>query len=222
MDATAEHLWIVGAHSADRIRQVSAMVSPDISVSSHRGLRGPFSGICAVLNDLVPEVYKDRPELVDEYQASILYAAPELSATIGPARSTLTSSTPHEERTRFFGLGLIRAVSHGLVTFLGSCAELRPLTLFFDDAHNADPAEQEFLELLLRRGRPELIRVVVGTASEPLPAALAQALDRYARRVDAPSSVTSAARADSVLARDYVAADGTSDDPRELESCGEK
>jgi tetratricopeptide (TPR) repeat protein len=191
------------------------MSSPDISASSHRGLRGPFSGICAVLNELVPRVYKDWPELVDEYRASILYAAPELADTVGPALTTLTSSTPHEERTRFFGLGLIRSVSHGLVTFLGRYAEVGgPLTLFFDNAHHADPAEQEFLELLLRRGRPELVRVVIGTGVEALPTALAQALDRYARRVEAPVVLT--ARDDGSLVSDYVAADGTSDDPRQL------
>jgi tetratricopeptide (TPR) repeat protein len=216
MDPTARHTWIVGTHSADRVRQAGSIGPAPISVSCHRRLRGPYSGICALLNELVPGIYRTRPELAEQYRASILYVAPGLSDTIGPPLTTLTSSTPHEERTRFYGLGLGRSAAHGIITFLTKYSELlsEPPVLFFDHAQHADPAEHEFLELLLRRARREVLHVVVGTAPEPVPEALGRALSHYARRIDVPASPggPSAARDDDALTRAYVRSDGTSDD----------
>jgi len=173
-----------------------------------------------MLNTLVLDANRRWPELVAEHRPCILYAAPGLSSITGPAPPILTFSTPHEERTRFFGLGYVRSVSHDIVTFLNEYAGRRvsgPLTIFFDNAHAADPTEQEFLELLLRRSQPEKLRLVVGTAGEALPSGLARALRTYARHVGVPRSAAApAVGSDEDLARAYVNADGTSDDPQLL------
>jgi tetratricopeptide (TPR) repeat protein len=88
--------------------------------------------------------------------------------------------------------------------------------LFFDNAHCADPTEQEFLELVLRRARPEKLHIAVGTTDDTLPEGLAGALHRYARRIDIASAPASdVARAEAELVRAFVSSDGTSDDPQE-------
>jgi tetratricopeptide (TPR) repeat protein len=221
MNATAGHVWIVGDRATSRSRQATITGDAGISVNCHRRLRGPYSGTTVVLNALVPEARRLCPGLVTEFLPSILYAAPDLAGAVGPAPPILTFSTPHEERTRFFGLGYVRAVSHALVTFLDEYARRPgggPLTLFFDNVHAADPAEQEFLALALRRARPDRLRLLIGSADEEMPAELSAALLAYTRRVDAippavsPPAVTVAGE-DERRARAYIDTDGTNDDP---------
>jgi tetratricopeptide (TPR) repeat protein len=169
-----------------------------------------------VLTSLIPEAMRCCPDLVTEYRTGILYAAPDLATVTGPAPPILTFSTPHEERTRFFGLGYVRAVSHAIVTFLNKCAPQRQggrLTLFFDNVHEADPTEQEFLELALRRCRPSNLRLIIGTAGEELPHPLVTALRAYAQRADVRRATDSAIGDDKSLAIAYIDSDGTSDDP---------
>jgi tetratricopeptide (TPR) repeat protein len=190
------------------------MANADVSVDCHRRLRGPYSGTCVALASLLPEALRQCPDLVAEYQVSILYAAPDLVTLTGPAPQVLTFSTPHEERTRFFGLGYVRAVSQAIVTFLSTYALHRPLTLFFDNVHAADPTEQEFLELALRRCRPSDLRLIVGSASGNLPDPLAAALGAYAQRVDVAHAVDSEISGDDEsLAIAYIESDGTDDGP---------
>jgi tetratricopeptide (TPR) repeat protein len=223
MTSVAHHTWIADGCAADRFRQASAIGPADIRVNCHRRLRGPYSGTSVMLHALVPEVSRQFPDLVTEYRPCILYAAPDLATIIGPAPPILTFSTPHEERTRFFGLGYVRAVSHGIVTFLGEYARQRPagpLTLFFDNAHQADPTEQEFLELALRRCQPENLRLMIGTADRELPDGLAHALRTHARRVDVMTDSTATnstiTNSDERLAAAFIDADGASDDPELL------
>ena len=214
MTSIAKHTWVLGEHAIDRVRLVAGIDPAALSVDSHRRLRGPYSGSCVVLNTLVPDAHRERPELVRAHRACILYAAPGLSAVIGEAPATLTFSTPHQDRTRFFGLGYVRAVSQDIVTFLNEYARRRPLTIFFDNAHQADPTEQEFLELLLRRSVPEQLRILVGTTGEALPERLAGALRTYAHRVDTSAAAAAAAAGNQDRpARAYIDSDGTSDDP---------
>jgi tetratricopeptide (TPR) repeat protein len=228
MNSVARHTWIASERAADRFRQASAIGPADISANCHRRLRGPYSGTSVMLNALVPEASRQLPDLVAEYRPCILYAAPDLATVIGPAPPILTFSTPHEERTRFFGLGYVRAVSHGIVTFLSEYARQRPagpLTLFFDNAHQADPTEQEFLELALRRCQPDNLRLMIGTAERELPDGLAHALRTHAWRADAMADSamddsamddTAMADSDEHLAMAFIDADGTSDDPELL------
>jgi tetratricopeptide (TPR) repeat protein len=202
------------------MRQAAVTAPADISVNSHRGLRGPYSGTCLVLGTLVADAFRRWPDLVAEHLPCLLYAAPDLATLTGPAPPILTFSTPHEERTRFFGVGYSRAVSHAIVTFLSEYIRRRPgtpLTVCYDGVHAADPTEQEFLEIALRRLRPEQLRLVVGTTAGPLPAGLSKALAAYAHRISAaPAAPITADRSDEQLALAYIAADGTSDDPAML------
>lgn len=228
MDSPIRHTWLRGGRATDRAAALEIAGAADIAVNCHRGLRGPYSGTCVVLKSIATQAYNAWPDLIDDHRTCILYAAPALSEVIGPAPPILTFSTPHDERTRFFGLGYVRSVSHGIVTFLTRYAErlladrrvaggeqAQPLTIFFDNLDAADPTEQEFVQLLLRRAAPELLRVVVGTADDTLPDGLAGALASYTRSVEvAISALAPLTASDEDLAREYISSDGTSDDPR--------
>lgn len=212
MMSSAHHTWIAGARSADRVREAGAMGPPDVSANCHRRLRGPYSGVSAALDVVVRDAYRYWPDLVDEHRVSLLHAVPDLCSLIGPPVDTLTSSTPHEERTRFFGQALARCVSHGVVSFLDAYGQRRdspPLVLFFDEVHHADPTEQEFLGLALRRADPGSIHLIVGTGDGALPEVLNSALHRYAQRIDAAESPSAPPGCrDEELVRRFVASTG--------------
>jgi tetratricopeptide (TPR) repeat protein len=207
---THTHLVIIGARRADRLATMAALAAPDVVASCHARLRGPYSGTGVVLRSVVGAARCHRPDLIDAHRIELLYAEPGLGEIIGPPPPTLVSVTPHEERTRYFGQRLIRAMSQGIVTFLIAYARSSPLTLALDDLHAADATEQELVEILLRRADPACLRVLVGTADDdgiPGPAR------RIAAAVRTPSHD---ARSAAERVRAYVRADGTSDDPAEL------
>lgn len=234
MTAAAQHLWVVGPSRAAR-RAAMTAVRPDLTVSCHTRRRGPYAGIIELLNDIVPRAHRRWPDLVAHHVVELLYTVPELTGQIGPAPDTLVGTTPHEERTRYFGRHWIRANSQGVITFLIGYARLlreaeptaAPLTLALDDLHAAEPTAQEFVALLVRRAEAGLLRVVVGTTDEPLPQELAGALARVERITAAgeppqpsgPRELGAGSRGprdDESLLRAYIDSDGTSDDPAEL------
>ncbi|HEX6467734.1 MAG TPA: tetratricopeptide repeat protein [Streptosporangiaceae bacterium] len=215
-----DHLWIAGEPPA----------RDGISVDCHRRLRGPFTGLGGVLRALVPRLAGRAPALVNAHAFEILSVAPELRAHVDPPPRTLTEMSEKDERTRLYAPRQTRRLAHGAIDLLVAAATpelLGPLTLSFANADGADPTDQEFLALLLRRTRESGIRVIVHTAAaEPpgLPDELAAALRDRARRarrarsgreVDAAPD-RRAGRTPGGLVRAFVAGDGVSADPREL------
>ncbi|SHM07680.1 tetratricopeptide repeat protein [Actinacidiphila paucisporea] len=218
----AAHRRIVGDSRATRSAAATADGSAPLVARCHQRLRGPYTGVDTVLAAVLPRARRQWPDLVERHRVEILYGMPELQDLIGPAPRTLASESPFEQRTRFFGSGMIRCMSQGVVTFLLEYAgRLRHLGepapyLFFDEAHRAEPTTREFLALLVRRADPELLLVAVGEADA------ADADDELAD-VLASRTVTLVAaggqpaatggRTEAELAAAYVEADGTSDDP---------
>jgi tetratricopeptide (TPR) repeat protein len=212
------HLWIHGGRGDER----QAAGDPGLRWHScHRQLRGPFSGLAPVLIEIVPQLQREAPELIAEHHAELTAIVPELAELIGIGPRTLVEITPHEERTRYYGNTWIRGLSHGLISLLMEYARRRgddlPWQLAFDRIEEADMAEQEFLASLLRRCDPAVLRVTVGTAGEVSCAELGWALTRYASKRP-PATVHRPADDRTVehLLANYIASDGTSDDPAEL------
>ncbi len=208
------HLLVTGPRRATR----RTALRSDHYASCHAHLGGPYAGVAEILRALARDAHARFPRLTEHHRIELLCAVPELSALIGAAPDTLVSSTPHDERTRFFGHSLIRAMSQGVVTFLIAYARLRaePLTLALDDLDSAEPTTQELVAILLRRADPAVLCIAVGTAGKPLPAELAAACERHAVPFIAPAAHEADARGDEDRLRAYVDADGTSDDPGEL------
>src|SRR5262249_50453312 len=234
MDTARRHGWIVGPTRSVPRAAMAGPPSPHLMAGCHQRLRGPYTGTGAVLREYVPDAFKRWPELVETHRVELLYTIPELSADIGPEPETLVGSTPYEERTRYFGVQWIRGMSQGVISFLLEYARRAstggPLRLAFDDAHAAEPTEQELLALLVRRADPASLHILIGSTADRLPDELTTALTTYADRVDLPargSGTGTPARSASDpgrvrapvpaedLVRAYVYSDGTSDDPAE-------
>ena len=223
MTLSAEHLVACAPTKRTRREAFQSTGRVDIEVSTHARLRGPYSGVGQVLEAVVPHADVSWPDLVHAHQLELLVAAPDLARLVGAGPRSLVDTTPHEERTRYFGLHLIRAFSQGIVSFLLEYARLirtergSPLTLAFDDVQRADPTTQEFVAILLRRADPAALRLLIGTTGELLEPELAASLEDHAGhvRVDKPSPPPEENRSAAELVQAYVASDGTSDDPAE-------
>ena len=136
----------------------------EFSVSCHRWLGGPFTGVGGLLPEIVPRIHREFPDLAARHRHAILTIAPELAEIVGTVPETLTAAAPWEERTRFQN-GLARRASHGVTELLIAYAERGgPLRLTFEDVAEADPTDQEFLEILRRRADPELVDVRLSTS----------------------------------------------------------
>ncbi|WP_165845719.1 tetratricopeptide repeat protein [Streptacidiphilus pinicola] len=221
---------------ATRLRLASGNRNADVIARCHQRLRGPYTGVDTVLRAVLPEAVRRWPDLVEFHRVELLYGMPELADLVGPAPRTLANDSSFTERTRFFGSGMIRCMSQGIVSFLLGHAERLassgglPLHLVFDEVDQAEPTTQEFLALLLRRADPAQLQVTVCVRPSELPDELERALTRHAERVDCgpehgrPDADTADRRgttapADTAhlaeLVEAYVAGDCTSSDPAE-------
>jgi tetratricopeptide (TPR) repeat protein len=232
MQPFERHVAVVAERRAARRATIAALApapAPDLTVSCHARLGGPYAGVATVLETLVPDAHARWPELVRERRIELLMAVPELERVIGARPGTLVETTPHDERTRYFGQHLIGAASQGIVTFLIAHARrlapdrVSPLTLAFDDVHAADPTAQDLVALLLRRADPAVLRVLVATTGADPGGLLGAALAAHAAHVDGLAGLAGAApatglRSPAQLLAAYVAADGTSDDPAECDA----
>lgn len=235
----AAHRRIVGTTRAERIGASASAGGPTAVVRCHQRLRGPYTGVDTVLAEVLPKARLRWPALVEQHRVELLYGMPELEELIGEAPRTLASQSPFKQRTRFFGSGMIRCMSQGVVTFLLEYARRvreadEPMPeLVFDEVHEAEATTREFLALLVRRADPRVLPVTVaGTGAEPddeLTAVLAaHAQTLHVAPADAGTDTgtgAGAAAGDDPAGREpaaddmvaaYVRSDGTSDDPSEV------
>ncbi|WP_051967550.1 tetratricopeptide repeat protein [Kitasatospora mediocidica] len=230
----AGHRTIVGTSPAVRLSAAGADDDLAVVARCHRRLRGPYTGVDTVLRAVLPEAARRWPALVEHHRTELLYGIPELAELVGPAPRTLASESSFDERTRFFGAGMIRCMSQGIVSFLldharrvRACGEV-PAHLVFDEVDQADPTTQEFIALLVRRADPAHLRVTVCAAPGELPEELTRVLARHTERTDAEGTPRGSGphentphesrppRTDGELVEAYVLGDGTSSDPTQL------
>jgi tetratricopeptide (TPR) repeat protein len=215
------HLWIVGQRP---VHDDPASEDPArghyTDLDCHRRLRGPYTGVGTLLRALVPRAGRDCPDLTRAHAFEILSIAPELADLVDAPPQTLTELAGKDERTRLYTRVHTRRLAHGVIDLLVSWAEAGdagPLRLAFADVDEADPTDQEFLALLLRRARPRLIRATVHTRVADLPPELAAALRDHAERSDrAPVRAAARPRDPGELLRAYIESDGVAEDPAQL------
>jgi len=200
--APAVHQWIVTADGSvapsPTVAQApgTAAAADPVElvppVQAHRRLRGPYTGAGTILRALVPRALAQYPELVSAHEIEILSTTPELHKVVPAARATLTSLAVPKERTRFYSRLRTLRIAHGLTDFLRDLVALegggpRTLTLYHVD--DADPTDQEFVSILLRRIPPGLLalRVVTREGAALVPP-LTTALEKYAVKSEAPPS----------------------------------
>ncbi len=221
----SDHLWLRGARRRDRDahRRTWSLPPALAVVSAHRRLRGPYTAVGTLLRAIGADALERCPGLAERHNIAILTCAPEFEGAVPPMEVPLQAMSKAGERTRFEARLHTLRIAHGIVDLVQEyLAALGggPRTLVVEDVHEADPTDQEFLAVALRRFDPDLLRVVVGTDLEPVldppgpvAASLPEALEAYTGTVFA-ASVPAEPAGDP--ARAYVDGDGTDDDPRLL------
>jgi tetratricopeptide (TPR) repeat protein len=196
----ARHLWITpqpsgGCAALATTMNIGVPLVPVID--ANRRLRGPYTAAGRIVQCLAPAVLSSAPEaaraheLVHAHELEILTVAPELRGVIPSTHDTLTSLAIPKERTRFYSHNRTARLAHGLAEFIGDVAARTGAgrrCLVIDNLQDADPTDQEFVTILLRRIDPALLTLVIGTTA-PLAggAPLETALERYAHRHTPPA-----------------------------------
>jgi tetratricopeptide (TPR) repeat protein len=224
-----KHYWIRASHRRDRDRVRASIGLPATLavIDAHQRLRGPYTAAGTLLRLIGEDALARCPDLGSRHHIEIRETAPELCSSVPGIETLPDLSVTPGERARYQARLHTLRIAHGLTEFVRDyLAALGggPRTLVVDNAHCADPTDQEFLAVLLRRFAPEQLTIVVGTGTGPLtdppgPVAvsLTRALADYATQVDGPAAGPTAATAGQPtageLARAYVESDGTSTDP---------
>jgi tetratricopeptide (TPR) repeat protein len=226
------HWWISGYCRAERGQVIAGLNLPAYlaTVDAHRRLRGPYTAVGMLLRLIGADALQRRPDLGSRHYIEIQESTPELIGSVPAISKRLESAAaPSEESTRYPARLHTLRIAHGLAEFVRdylAALDDGPRTLVVENVHEADPTDQEFLAVLLRRLSPEQLTVVVCTRADvftdppgPNAVALSSALARYAVHRGGRAEPPPAAGIDDAevvsLARSYVDSDCISDDPRE-------
>lgn len=216
--ARAVHRWVRGGgrlSGSDRVRRAAFR----ISIDAHRNRRGPYTAAGELARRLAPQLRDKAPGLVGLHELTLLSLAPELRDRL-PASPEVAASFAFSREGDH--PSWTRRLAHGATDFLldyGDRLCPRGLRIEFQQVDAADPTDQEFIAVLLRRADPHRVAVTVGTASDELDAGLLDALRAYAEPGPPPAADPSAttnvpldrlsAAAVRRLARRYVESDLT-------------
>lgn len=225
-----QHYWIRGARRIFReeARQRLSLPPALAVLDAHRRLRGPYTAAGTFLRQFADDLIERCPDSVARHNIELVTSTPELEGRLPTAWRTLEWVVKDEERTRFYSRLHTRNIANGLAEVLRDYLIARgegPCTLVFENAHEADPTDQELISVLLRRTDLPGLLVVVGTSDGTPPdppgeidISMVEHLAAFATPVDAEPVAVERARVAEIraLARDYVDSDGVSDDPELL------
>ncbi|MFJ1595622.1 tetratricopeptide repeat protein [Streptomyces sp. NPDC088261] len=240
----SSHYWIQAPLRADRDRLIAGLVLPPVlaTVSAHRHLRGPYTAVGTLLRKIAPETLRRDPGLAQRHRIEIQETTPELAGLVPAILRPLEANAKGPVALSRYPARLHSLrVCHGLVDFIESHlagagdnsagdgpAGDTPYTLVVTDVEHADPTDQEFLAVLLRRIPARLLTVVVATGLDtppeqpgPVSESLPRALLAYTERIvsseaDSVSSDGDGTTSPDDLARAFVESDGVSDDTKQL------
>lgn len=218
--------WIRADRRRDRARALADLDLPPIwaTVDAHRRLRGPYTAAGSLLRLIADDLLDRCGDVGERHNIELLTSTPELAGRVPSAWHTLEWAVRDDERTRYYSRLHTRNIGNGLAEVLRDyLAALGggPRTLVIENAHQADPSDQEFVAILLRRQDIPGLTVVVGTSREPLvdprgeiDVSLAHTIATHAQAVDVEA--TAEEPLPDHPAQAYVDSDGTDDDPRLL------
>jgi tetratricopeptide (TPR) repeat protein len=228
----SNHYWIRAARRRDRERIVGNLDLPPVLavLDAHRRLRGPYTAAGALVRLIAADALARRPELGAAYNIELSTSAPELVAVLPRTWTSLEWEVAAGERTRFYSRLHTLNIANGLAEFLRDYLRAvggGPRSLIVENLHKADPTDQEFVAVLLRRTDLGELTVVAGTGLEPVvdppgesTISLVRILLTHAKALDGvgvPAGDEAVSETDAAtLARAYTEGDGVSDDPRLL------
>lgn len=219
------HQWLTGSSKQARTyKRGGEEAGTTYIMNCHQRYRGPYTGTSDLLRQLVPAVMENWSALVMDYSVEIMTIAPELKSLFAQEKETLTSVAVPKERTRFYSRTRTERLANGLCDMLKELAKdekLGCLQLRFEEAHQCDSLDAEFLSTLLRRSDPRLIQVIISSSTDIMHENLLAALQRYTlhEAVAGEEKPLDSKLQDEEelvhLAQRYVWSDCTSDNPLE-------
>jgi tetratricopeptide (TPR) repeat protein len=177
----SRHEWVVDPFHLDNEPPSRTHSDEYLEINAHRNLRGPYTAAIEIVLRLL-----DHPSisvlenLFHRRQLTLLLVCPELANSrwgSPEVRKWLTLSGEGNPSSRTLRL------AHGLTDFILDCAKhlnsLAPLVLSIDNVDFADPLDQEFLAVLLRRAHPDRLKVKIRTSSDRLHDQLRTAVQKF-------------------------------------------
>ncbi len=158
----ARRLWMEGALE-DARRQGGRVWMLDCSFQNG----GPWAGLRQLFLSILPELQRDRPDLVEKHDYELVHAVPELQKSIRVRNPTLTDSAPPEEKVRNYPADRAFRIIHGLIDLLDRWKgdSQIPWILGCDQLDHASHIGRRFFRELLRR-RGGRLRIVMLAGAE--------------------------------------------------------
>ncbi|WP_245647090.1 tetratricopeptide repeat protein [Microtetraspora niveoalba] len=167
-------------------------------INGHRRLRGPYTIGGALLRVLVPAALEHAPDLVAAHAVAIRAAAPDLRPLLPHREEPLGPGLHEDERILVPAPRRTLRVANGIAEFVRDRLD-GPRALRVENVHEADATDRELLAVLMRR-----VPGLTVAAAAPTPPDSWSGEDVVL--VTAPPA--------EGPVEDYVASDGTTDDPR--------
>src|SRR5579872_4099273 len=161
MSWPSSHDWVVAPFRVDRDAAPRCQDAEWQEIDAHRNFRGVYTAVAEIVRQLLTDAAVLAPDLLAQHQLTLLSVCPEAPCQMplsGRVADWLKVS--REGNARSWTLRL----AHGLTDFLVAYAARRPavrLAVCFENVDQADPLDQEFMSVLLRRADPARLLVRV-------------------------------------------------------------
>lgn len=130
---------------------------------------GPWAGVSEVFAELLPDIQRQNPQLVERHALELVSVLPRLRHSLHVRNPSLTDLASAEEKTRSYPADRAFRIVHGLIDLLDSwksatCADAE--WVIACDAYDlaGTIGGRFFDELMRRRGERLNLRLVVGVA----------------------------------------------------------
>jgi tetratricopeptide (TPR) repeat protein len=131
---------------------------------------GPWAGLKDLLNDLIPKIQSEAPDLLIKHDYELANVLPSLQKTISVRNPNLTDISQQHERTRNYPADRALRIIHGLINLLTSWKQLQPNTSWIIACDRFDQASALvryfFIELMRRRGQSLHLTLIVASSLE--------------------------------------------------------
>jgi tetratricopeptide (TPR) repeat protein len=185
MSLPPSHDWVVAPFRVDRAGVPCCPATEWHEIDAHRNFRGVYTAAAGLIRQLIGDASTLTPNLLPLHQLTLLSVCPEAEHFI-PVSAEVADwlQVSREGNARSW----TRRLAHGLTDFLLAYAARRPaarLGICLENADQADPLDQEFVSVLLRRADPSRLSVRVCSSSDQIDDVLSATLRKHARAIAA-------------------------------------
>lgn len=173
------HQWVIAPFRADR----AVLLEPRTQwflVDAHRNHCGPYTAAGQLIRQLAMHAAARNPRLLEAHQLTLLSISPDVRSHVAAAADvTRWLSVSREGNQRSWTLRWAHGVTDFLLDYVAQ-VPISPLGVSFENVDMAEPLDQEFLAVLLRRADPERLLIRICSSTERLDDQLLSALKSFA------------------------------------------